>query len=313
MAYNSGSGSRDMSEKDIISTLIGNSSDREIIYYLHFLQLNKKTTSYVYGFSYQDMQSVRSRIKNTIFRFKTQYGNVKKIHEEMISDYHGFAIHESDFLWLKDSRRACIWMLLKILFSLRLSKDLLMDGAFLNIHYGSLYYSIIAYFDKSIDSHEKKDTLLDFLYECKKQWNENKNSSLFIWLNKGKNQDDIKYLHHHLKDKAIDKIKEGKLIRHSDAFFEFMQNNIKDEMDTLMAFFDFYFDSPLEVDSVRSKMASALSSWRNRKNKEEFTDVHFDIKKENIPKLDEIRKKFNLASKKEVVNFLIERFYDQND
>ncbi|MCA6974097.1 hypothetical protein [Pectobacterium carotovorum] len=81
-----------------------------------------------------------------------------------------------------------------------------------------------------------------------------------------------------------------------------------------MAFFDYYFDSSLEVDSVRIKMASSLSSWRNREEKkEDFTDVHFDVKKENIPKLDEIRKKINLSSKKEVFDFLIERFYDQGD
>ncbi|GKV76939.1 hypothetical protein PEC106568_21130 [Pectobacterium carotovorum subsp. carotovorum] len=314
MAYNSGSGRDAISGKSIIQTLIGKCSDREAIYYLHFLQQDYETTAYVSGFSYQDMKSVRSRIEHAIFRFKNQDGDIKRTHDDMINGYHDFAIHENDFLWLKDSRRACIWILLKILFSFPLNKSILMDGAFLNIHHGSLYYSIIAYFDKSIGSFDKKDTLLQFLDKCKEEWNENKNNNVLLWLNKIKNQDDIQYLLRHLKKTAIGRIRESKSIRHADVFFEFMHNNISNEMDILMAFFDYYFDSALEVDSVKRKMASSLSSWRNREEKkEEFIDVHFDIKKENIPKLDKIRRKFNLSSKKEVVNFLIERFYDQND
>lgn len=314
MAYNSGSGSDAISGKDIIHTLIGKCSDREAIYYLHFLQQDYETTTYVSGFSYQDMKSVRSRIEHTIFRFKHQDGDIKRIHDDMINGYHDFAIHENDFLWLKNSRRACIWMLLKILFSSSLNKSALMDGAFLNISSNSLYYSIIAYFDKSIESFDEKDTLLNFLDECKDKWDENKNKNVFIWLNKIKKQDDIKYLLWHLKETVIGRIKESKSIRYTDAFFEFMHNNINNDLDILMAFFDYYFDSSLEIDSVRSKMASSLSSWRNREEKkEDFTDVHFDVKKENIPKLDEIRKKFNLSSKKEVFDFLIERFYDQDD
>ncbi|GAB7271134.1 hypothetical protein DZS_25280 [Dickeya ananatis] len=47
------------------------------------------------------------------------------------------------------------------------------------------------------------------------------------------------------------------------------------------------------------------------KNKDGYSDLHFDIRDENIPKLKELQKIFRLPSRKDVVNELIERFYEQ--
>lgn len=131
------------------------------------------------------------------------------------------------------------------------------------------------------------------------------------------NSDEIDYCYNYLERLGISII--DVVINDKDAnfFLRLGERYNLSRKSILVAFFDYLFLSSrngiFAAENLKMKMASGLSSWKNRKNKEGYVDVHFDIKKENISKLEALKKRFNLMSKKEVVNALIEREYDKKE
>ncbi|WP_407274835.1 hypothetical protein V6C39_18725 [Dickeya ananatis] len=235
--------------------------------------------------------------------------------DEMINSYREKAMTEEEISWLKGERRACFWFLFNVLihdtpYSLI---DSIINNNKLNTHSKSAYYSAVAWLDKEMYSWEHRDVLNEMRnYEDK--WMGIKSNKAYPWLAK-KEPSDITYCYAYLKDKGMGDIIPSMSERKAAFILEFCEASGFECKDIIMAFFDYLHGAArnghLVTENLMRKMSSGLSSWRSRKNKDGYSDLHFDIRDENIPKLKELQKIFRLPSRKDVVNELIERFYEQ--
>lgn len=215
----------------------------------------------------------------------------------MINSYHSHGIRESAFEWLKSDERACFLVLLMLLINdtkfdyfLSIEKD-----NYLNLQSGSIYYSIIAWFDKFTEPRNQRsgrrenEGKLNKYHEKCMVLESNLVSS---WLLSMNDLGEINYCYNYLQRLGMNTLA---VVMNSDRV-EFIfrlgeKYNINRKV-ILIAFFDYlYLLSDVGVfaaENLKMKMASGLSSWKNRRNKEGYVDVHFDIKKENISNLDDL-------------------------
>ncbi|MEB6513672.1 MULTISPECIES: hypothetical protein [Enterobacter cloacae complex] len=291
------------------------SSERELMYYVHFLQCNDKTRRYISGMDYADINQIKALIQNALYKSELRGRNIDYTIDEMINSYREKAMPEEEISWLKGERRACFWFLFNVLirdtpYSLI---DSIINNNKLNTHSKSAYYSAVAWLDKEMYSWEHRDVLNEMRnYEDK--WMGIKSNKAYPWLAK-KEPSDITYCYTYLKDKGMGDIIPSMSERKAAFILEFCEASGFEYKDIIMAFFDYLHGAArnghLVTENLMRKMSSGLSSWRSRKNKDGYSDLHFDIRDENIPKLKELQKIFRLPSRKDVVNELIERFYEQ--
>lgn len=292
------------------------SSERELMYYIHFLQCDDKTRRYISGVDYYNINLIKNLIKNALYKSDLHERDIHYTIDEMIYSYKNKAIPEENISWLKSDRRACFWFLFNVLINDTPYNliDSIINNNKLNTHSNHIYYSIIAWFDKEMCSWPRSGILKEIKsYEY--TWGGIKSNKAFPWLGKKQDQADILYCYNYLTDKGMEEISSSMTERKASLILEFCQASGFEYKDIIMAFFDcIHGDTKsgrLINDNLMRKMSSGLSSWRGRKNKEGYSDLHFDIKDENIPKLKELQKIFRLPSRKDVVNELIERFYEQ--
>ncbi|MEZ2758160.1 hypothetical protein ACBQ54_10590 [Providencia vermicola] len=296
-----------------------NGSEKELIYYLHFLQEDNKSCIYISNVDYRNINNVRKQIFNTLSKLNDNRVDVNDLIDEMIKSYNIETIAEYQFEWLKNNSRACHWLLLN-LFSDR-SEDSELDDVErenkLNLQSNSIYYSVIAWFDKIIFSRNDKIKNERLLKRYNKHWTDTIQNPSSAWFSKINNSAEIDYCFGYLKDSGMDVLRIAMRRRTIDFLIRLGERNLIAKKDIIIAFFDYLFSSrrsgAFAAENLKMKMASALSSWKNRKNKEGYVDVHFDIKEENIRKLEALKKRFNLMSKKDVVNALIEYMYDKKE
>ncbi|WP_272668417.1 hypothetical protein [Providencia sp. PROV038] len=299
-----------------------NSNKRELIYYIHYLQKNRKWRGYISDLNYNNIKDVIKQLENAISKVIRQEGDINDFTERMLKEYHENSIRESEFEWLRNDERACFWLLFVILNNRGNSQDLsaIEKNNILNLQSGSLYYSIIAWFDKFTNSRSPRGGRGDNekkLKACHQIWLGSERNPVSNWLLSMTSSDEIDYCYNYLERLGISII--DVVINDKDAnfFLRLGERYNLSRKSILVAFFDYLFLSSrngiFAAENLKMKMASGLSSWKNRKNKEGYVDVHFDIKKENISKLEALKKRFNLMSKKEVVNALIEREYDKKE
>ncbi len=283
-----------------------------MVYYIHHLQDDSIGQKYISNIDYGNIKDIRNQLKNALIKI-----NNESIIFDMQDDYKDLAYNENKFGWLKNDSRACFYFLLEILTKDTSYQYKIENEDYINLHSNSVYYSIVAFFDKSKNSleyYKENYTLKELMYSVHEQPHEN---PVFPWLSKLHDSDEIKYCLNYLRD-SVKRRFVGDITRDDiDFFIRLSDKYLLNKKYILIALFDHLYQSPrsgdLAVENLKMKMASGLSSWKNRKNKEGYVDVHFDIKKENIPKLDELKKRFNLMSKKEVVNELIERVYNEKE
>ncbi|EPI2105758.1 hypothetical protein ACS5F0_001509 [Providencia rettgeri] len=287
-------------------------SERELVYYLHYLQENNKSRKYISNIDYENIKNIRNQIKNALIKT-----NDEEMIFDMQSDYEEFASDESKFIFLKNDSRSCFLLLIEFLIENRDLRRKVEDEDYININSNSIYYSIISFFDKtrrSIEYYKKIDFLRGVVNERAPK---SEQSLYYSWLLKINSEDELIYCFNYLEESSI--IKRTEIINRKDIVFliRLSEKYSLDKKNILIALFDYLYQSSdagaFAAENLKMKMASALSSWKNRKNKEGYVDVHFDIKNENISKLEELKKRFNLMSKKEVVNALIEREYDKKE
>ncbi|MDH2395813.1 hypothetical protein QDQ39_08340 [Providencia rettgeri] len=284
-------------------------SERELIYYLHYLQENNKSRKYISNVDYENIKNIRNQIKNALMKT-----NDESIFFDMQDDYEEFACNETKFGWLKNDNHACFYFLLEVLTKGNSYRYKIESEDYINLNSNSIYYSIIAFFDKSnqrVEDYKRNYILEGILDDTHNQ------NPVFPWLSKLHDSDEIKYCLNYLRD-SVKRGFVGDIARDDIDFFIRLSDKYSlNKKHILIALFEHLYQSSrsgdLAVENLKMKMANALSSWKNRKNKEGYVDVHFDIKKENIPKLEVLKKRFNLMSKKEVVNALIEREYDKKE
>ncbi len=284
-------------------------SERELIYYLHYLQENNKSRKYISNIDYKNIKNIRNQIKNALMKT-----NDESMIFDMQDDYEEFDCNEIKFGWLKNDNRACFYFLLEVLTKDDSYRYKIESEDYINLNSNSIYYSIIAFFDKSkqrVEDYKGNYMVEEILYN---NYNQN---PVFLWLSKLHDSDEIEYCLNYLRDSVKRRFAEDIMREDIDFFIRLSDKYSLNKKYILIALFDYLYQSSrsgdLAVENLKMKMANALSSWKNRKNKEGYVDVHFDIKKENIPKLDALKKRFNLMSKKEVVNALIEREYDKKE
>lgn len=139
-------------------------------------------------------------------------------------------------------------------------------------------------------------------HELRRRLAKNKNKQDASLVRAKKEQNEIEYCYSYLKDKGMNIILSTMSEREVALIIEFCETSGFSHKDIVMAFFDYIHgysaNGDIVAESLKGKMSSGLSSWKNRKNKEEYSDLHFDIKKENIPKLEELQKILRLYSKK---------------
>ncbi len=294
-------------------------SERELIYYLHFLQEDNNGKIYISNVDYKNIGDIKKQISNVIGKLNRSEINVINLMDEMVDKYDCYAVGEYKLEWLKNNNRSCYWLLLR--FFSRYSKSHYLDdierGNKLNLQSGSIYHSMIAWFDKiAVLKSERKENERN-LERYNKGWTDIIQSPTSLWFSKINEPAEIDYCFDYLKGSGMEVIHIALRRETIEFFIRLGERNLIAKKDIIMAFFDYLFSSgrsgAFAAENLKMKMASGLSSWKNRKNKEGYVDVHFDIKKENIPKLEELKKRFNLMSKKEVVNALIEREYDKKE
>lgn len=284
-------------------------SERELIYYLHYLQENNKSRKYISNVDYENIKNIRNQIKNALMKTTDE-----SIFFDMQDDYEEFACNETKFGWLKNDNHACFYFLLEILTKGNSYRYKIESEDYINLNSNSIYYSIIAFFDKSnqrVEDYKRNYILEEILDDTHNQ------NPVFPWLSKLHDSDEIKYCLNYLRD-SVKRGFVGDITRDDIDFFIRLSDKYSlNKKYILIALFEHLYQSSrsgdLAVENLKMKMANALSSWKNRRNKEGYVDVHFDIKEENISKLEELKKRFNLMSKKEVVNALIEREYDKKE
>lgn len=294
-------------------------SERELIYYLNYLQEDIKSCKYISGVNYKNLKDIKIKIQNALDKLFIHKINVENLMNDMQDDFLNLAFEEQYFSWIKNSDRACYWLLLNILiiYSKENEREInkLKNEDYINLNSGSMYYSIISWFDKMVSSYDDYDDSKNNIKSLMDDWYHITDHSAFIWVSKINSPVEIDYCFNYIQELGINTIDVFILPEHIDAFILLGKKELIGKKDIIIAFFDYLFLSSrngiLAAENLKMKMANALSSWRNRRNKEGYVDVHFDIKKENIPKLEALKKRLNLMSKKEVVNALIEREYDK--
>ncbi|MFH6838479.1 hypothetical protein [Providencia sp. 2024EL-00732] len=323
MAFNYNDYSMEFSKKTRSEyDVLLNSNKRELIYYIHRLQSYRNWRAYISDLNYNDINNIKKQIENSINKFTYHDGDINKFIDRMLNDYHNHGIRESEFEWLKSDERACFLVLLMLLINNTKPDDLIgiEENNKLNLQSGSIYYSIIAWFDKFTEPrsqrsgrHENEKKLKKYYERCM-GLDEN---SVFSWLMGMNDVGEINYCYNYLQRLGMNTLVVAVSNESAEFIFRLGEKYNVNKKSVLIAFFDYlYLSSDIGVfaaENLKMKMASALSSWKNRKNKEGYVDVHFDIKKENIPKLDELKKRFNVMSKKDVVNALIEYMYDKKE
>ncbi|MEP9232400.1 hypothetical protein ABKT30_09685 [Enterobacter hormaechei] len=292
------------------------SSERELVYYVHYLQKRNKTRHYISDVNYADFNLVKKLIRNALYKSDARTDDIDNTINRMLEDYHELAISEENTNWLKGDRRACLWLLFNILIKdtqYEFVRDIINNKS-LNTHSDSEYYSILAWIDKEMYSW-RHDDVPKKIMNYADDWRKIKINKMHLWLEQKKEQNEIEYCYSYLKDKGMNIILSTMSEREVALIIEFCEASGFSHKDIVIAFFDYIHgysaNGDIVAESLKGKMSSGLSSWKNRKNKEEYSDLHFDIKKENIPKLEELQKILRLYSKKEVVNELIEKFYEQ--
>ncbi|MBG5883683.1 hypothetical protein I4990_12035 [Providencia alcalifaciens] len=299
-----------------------NSGERELIYYIHFLQKDRRWCRYISNVNYNDIKDIKKQIKNAIIKLEYQNGNVDGFINRMLDNYHENIIQENKFEWFKNDERACFLVFLVLLINETEYDDLpiIEKNNFLNLSSSSLYYSIIAWFDKFTEQRHQRsgrrenEKKLKYCYEICMGLEKNSVSSWIMGMN---DFGEINYCYNYLQRLGMNTLAVAVSNERAEFIFCLSDKYNISRKAILIAFFDYLYLSPnagvFAAENLKMKMASALSSWKNRKNKEGYVDVHFDIKKENIPKLDELKKRFNVMSKKDVVNALIEYMYDKKE
>ncbi|NIH03630.1 MULTISPECIES: hypothetical protein [Providencia] len=284
--------------------------ERELVYYIHHLQEDSIGQKYISNIDYGNIKDIRKQVKNALIRIKDEC-----MIFYMQDDYEEFACDEINFGWLKNDSRACFHFLLEILIKGDSYRYKIENENYINLDSNSIYYSIIAFFDKSkqrLEDYRPNYKLEEIMHDSHTPVFQN---SVFPWLSKLHDSDEIKYCLNYLRDSVKQRFTEDIMREDIDFFIRLSDKYSINKKYILIALFDFLYKSSfsggLAAENLKMKMANALSSWKNRRNKEGYVDVHFDIKKENIPKLEALKKRFNLMSKKEVVNALIEREYDK--
>lgn len=299
-----------------------NSGERELIYYIHFLQKDRRWCRYISNVNYNDIKDIKRQIKNAIIKFEYQDGCADDFINRMLDNYHKNIIQENKFEWFRNDKRAGFWLLLEMLNqnSSRRILTKIQENNYLNLHSGSIYYSVIAWFDKFTDSRDPQGGRgynERILKNYNKTWFNLDRNSVSTWLLSINNVDEIDYCFNYLQGIGMSTLDLAMDRKEVEFFLQLGEMYNFEKKDILIAFSDYLFSlsdaGVLAVENLKMKMASALSSWKNRKNKEGYIDVHFDIKKENISKLESLKKRFNLMSKKEVVNELIERVYNEKE
>ncbi|WP_272575822.1 hypothetical protein [Providencia sp. PROV273] len=287
-------------------------SERELVYYIHYLQEDDVGRKYISNIDYKNIGDISRKVKNALIAI-----NSLDLIEDMQSYYQEFAYDESQFGWIKNDVRSCFYFLINILIESGDFQYKIENEDYINLNSNSIYYSIIAFFDKTkkIINDYKSDPILDRVgYYA--HGNSIQNPA-FSWLSKLHDSEEIKYCLNYFKDSMGRWFASGITIEEVKFLIRISDKYTIDKKHLLIALFDHLCESSdagfFVAENLKMKMASALSSWKNRKNKEGYVDVHFDIKKENIPKLDELKKRFNVMSKKDVVNALIEYMYDKKE
>ena len=292
------------------------SSERELVYYVHFLQYKYKTNRYISDVSYNDINAIKSLVQNALYKSDAGSGNIDTTIDEMLSGYKRNAISEESINWLKGDKRACFWFLFSVLIrdtDSKFDRDIINNNA-LNTQSGSIYYSVTAWLDKMFYSW-RMDESLQIIINYEDDWREIKTNKITPWIERKDDQSEIEYCYDYLKDKGMNSILATMSKNDASLIFEFCDNSGFEHKDVIIAFFDYIHgysvNGDIIADDLKGKISSGLSSWKNRKNKEEYSDLHFDIKKENVPKLEELQKILRLYSKKDVVNELIELFFEK--
>ncbi|MCX9117132.1 hypothetical protein [Providencia rettgeri] len=323
MAFNYNDYSTEFSKKTRSEyDVLLNSNKRELIYYIHRLQSYRNWRAYISDLNYNDISNIKKQIENSINKFTYHDGDINKFIDRMLNNYHNHGIRESAFEWLKSDERACFLVLLMLLIDDTEFDDLLSieKDNYLNLQSGSIYYSIIAWFDKFTEPRnqrsgrrENEGKLNKYHEKCMIL----ENNLVSSWLLSMNDLGEINYCYNYLQRLGMNTLAVVMNSDRAEFIFRLGEKYNINRKAILIAFFDYLYLSPntgvFAAENLKMKMASALSSWKNRKNKEGYVDVHFDIKKENIPKLDELKKRFNVMSKKDVVNALIEYMYDKKE
>ncbi|ENL8514278.1 MULTISPECIES: hypothetical protein [Providencia] len=323
MAFNYNDYSTEFSKKTRSEyDVLLNSNKRELIYYIHRLQSYRNWRAYISDLNYNDISNIKKQIENSINKFTYHDGDINKFIDRMLNNYHNHGIRESEFEWLKSDERACFLVLLTLLIKDTEFDDLLSieKDNYLNLQSGSIYYSIIAWFDKFTEPRnqrsgrrENEGKLNKYHEKCMIL----ENNLVSSWLLSMNDLGEINYCYNYLQRLGMNTLAVVMNSDRAEFIFRLGEKYNINRKAILIAFFDYLYLSPntgvFAAENLKMKMASALSSWKNRKNKEGYVDVHFDIKKENIPKLDELKKRFNVMSKKDVVNALIEYMYDKKE
>ncbi|WP_272683152.1 hypothetical protein [Providencia sp. PROV140] len=323
MAFNYNDYSTEFSKKTRSEyDVLLNSNKRELIYYIHRLQSYRNWRAYISDLNYNDISNIKKQIENSINKFTYHDGDINKFIDRMLNNYHNHGIRESEFEWLKSDERACFLVLLTLLIKDTEFDDLLSieKDNYLNLQSGSIYYSIIAWFDKFTEPRnqrsgrrENEGKLNKYHEKCMIL----ENNLVSSWLLSMNDLGEINYCYNYLQRLGMNTLAVVMNSDRAEFIFRLVEKYNINRKAILIAFFDYLYLSPntgvFAAENLKMKMASALSSWKNRKNKEGYIDVHFDIKKENIPKLDELKKRFNVMSKKDVVNALIEYMYDKKE
>lgn len=285
---------------------------RELVYYIHHLQEDSIGQKYISNIDYGNIKDIRNQVKNALIKT-----NDECMIFDMQDDYEELACDEIKFGWLKNDSRACFYFLLEVLMKGDSYRYKIENENYINLNSNSIYYSIIAFFDKSkqrVEDYKKNYKLEEIMYDAHNQSSQN---PVFPWLSKLHDSDEIKYCLNYLRDSVRRRFAKDIMREDIDFFIRLSDKYSLNKKYILIALFDYLYKSSLSgglaAENLKMKMANALSSWKNRRNKEGYVDVHFDIKKENIPKLEKLKKRFNVMSKKEVVNALIEYMYDKKE
>lgn len=101
-----------------------NSNKRELIYYIHYLQKNRKWRGYISDLNYNNIKDVIKQLENAISKVIRQEGDINDFTERMLKEYHENSIRESEFEWLRNDERACFWLLFVMLNNRGNSQDL---------------------------------------------------------------------------------------------------------------------------------------------------------------------------------------------
>ncbi|ELD3254111.1 hypothetical protein QUR14_004517, partial [Enterobacter hormaechei] len=282
MAFNDNGKRVDVPGHPKLETLL-KSSERELVYYVHFLQCNDKTGRYISDVDYTNLNSIKSLIRNALYKSDSRAGDIDLIIDEMLYDYKKNAISEKDINWLKGERRACFWFLFNVLIrdtDGKFDRDIINNNA-LNTQSNSIYHSVTAWLDKKFSSCHK-GRLLNKVMDYEDGWQEIKENKAYPWLQRKNEQSEIEYCYNYLKDKGMKIVLSSMSERDAALIFEFCESSGFSHRDIVMAFFDYIYgnsdNGDIIADSLKGKMSGGLSSWKNRKNKDEYTDLHFDIK-----------------------------------